>query len=314
MIDSSEDRSVKPVTYLCLVLLLLIVNASQSWAEEVTTERRSDCRYEHAEGGKSSAAFPADDVFRPLIADPKQPQFFASWQGTRIRSDNTHVNAARVGVGENFGIYTSRNGCDGWQVGILGGIFSQFDLDTPSYDLINTDFVIGVPLSWRSGDWSTRVRLYHQSSHLGDEFLLGRPGFERVDFRFEEVEAIVSYDYRWARVYGGGGYLIHREPSTLDRNRAQWGVELRGPSMFSPAGEENARGMRITPVFGADFKAFEELDWIINTNIVGGVEWARNGSTRRLRFLINYYHGFNPYGQFFAQKIETVGCGLYLAF
>jgi hypothetical protein len=29
---------------------------------------------------------------------------------------------------------------------------------------------------------------------------------------------------------------------------------------------------------------------------------------------VNYYHGFNPYGQFFAQKIETVGAGLYLAF
>lgn len=304
----------KPVTYLCLVLLLSIVIASQSWAEEVTTGLRSDCRYEHAEGGKSSAAFPADDVFRPLIADPKQPQFFASWQGTRVRSDNTYVNAAWVGVGENFGIYTSRNGCDGWQVGVLGGIFSQFDLDTPSYDLINTDFVIGVPLSWRSGDWSTRIRLFHQSSHLGDEFLLGRPGFERLDFRFEEVEAIVSYDYRWVRLYGGGGYLVHRVPSTLDRNRAQWGIELRAPRLFSSGQGENAPRFLITPVFGVDFKAFEELDWSINTNIVWGIEWAINRSTRRLRFLMNYYNGFNPYGQFFAQKIETVGFGLYLGF
>ncbi len=55
------------------------------------------------------------------------------------------------------------------------GVF-QFDLSAPSSDLINTDYVVGVPLSWRSGGWSTRVRLYHQSSHLGDEFLLGRPG------------------------------------------------------------------------------------------------------------------------------------------
>lgn len=36
------------------------------------------------------------------------------------------------------------------------------------------------------------------------------------------------------------------------------------------------------------------------------------GSTSRLRVLLDYYHGFSPYGQFFAQKIETVGFGLYL--
>ncbi|MGZ8422402.1 MAG: DUF1207 domain-containing protein, partial [Nitrospira sp.] len=60
-------------------------------------------------------------------------------------------------------------------------------------------------------------------------------------------------------------------------------------------------------------KSFEELNWVINTNVVGGVEWSMDGSSRRFRFLLNYYHGFNPYGQFFAQKVETVGFGLYLS-
>ena len=35
---------------------------------------------------------------------------------------------------------------------------------------------------------------------------------------------------------------------------------------------------------------------------------------RRFRILANYYHGFNPYGQFFNQKIESFGIGFYLAF
>jgi hypothetical protein len=199
-------------------------------------------------------------------------------------------------------------------VGLLAGVFSQFNLDAPSSDLINTDFVVGIPVSWRSGNWSTRVRVYHQSSHLGDEFLLGRPGFNRVNLSYEEVEAILSYDYRWARIYAGGGYLVHREPASLDRSRVQWGVELRGPTLQSPILSQELAGLRITPILGADFKTMEELKWIVNTNVVGGIEWSREGSTRRFRFLVNYYHGFNPYGQFFAQKIETVGAGLYLAF
>jgi hypothetical protein len=191
-------------------------------------------------------------------------------------------------------------------------VFSQFDLSAPSSDLINTDYVVGVPLSWRSGGWSTRVRLYHQSSHLGDEFLLGRPGFNRLNLSFEELEALVSYDYRWGRLYAGGGYLVHREPASLDRNRVQWGVELRGPTIPSPILGRALAGFLVTPVLGADFKSFEELNWVINANVVGGIEWSRQGSSRRFRFLVNYYHGFNPYGQFFAQKVETVGFGFYL--
>lgn len=274
-----------------------------------------DCRYEpDVQGDSGSAAFPNDDVFRPLLADPKQPQFFASWQAARARTERTSANIGSVGFGENFGFYTRREGCNGWQVGLLAGVFSQFNLDAPSSDLINTDFVVGIPVSWRTGNWSTRVRVYHQSSHLGDEFLLGRPGFNRVNLSYEEVEAILSYDYRWARIYAGGGYLVHREPASLDRNRVQWGFELRGSTGPSPILGRELAGLRITPILGADFKALEELKWIVNTNVVGGIEWSREGSTRRFRFLVNYYHGFNPYGQFFAQKIETVGAGLYLAF
>lgn len=296
--------------------VLIFLLANQALAEEATEKKERvtlDCRYEQVGGGTTNSAFPKDDVFRPLLADPKQPQFFASWQATRVRSNHTSANIGSVGFGENFGFYTRRNGCNGWQVGVLAGVFAQFNLDEPSKDLINADYVVGIPLSWRSGGWSTRVRLYHQSSHIGDEFLLGRPGFNRVNLSFEEVEAILSYDYRWARFYAGGGYLVDREPATLDRIRAQWGFELRGPTMDSPILGTVLAGLRITPVLGTDFKSFEELNWVINTNVIGGVEWSMEGSTRRFRVLLNYYHGFNPYGQFFAQKIETIGFGLYLA-
>ena len=300
----------------CWLLTLITLTVGQVGAEEASEKTVStviDCRYEQSDGGIRQSAFPKDDVFRPLLADPKQPQFFASWQATRVRTSQTSANIGSVGFGENFGFYTRRKGCNGWQVGVLAGVFAQFNLDAPSKDLINADYVVGVPLSWRSGAWSTRVRLYHQSSHVGDEFLLGRPGFDRVNLSFEEIEAIVSYDTQWARFYAGGGHLIHREPDLLDRNRAQWGFELRGPTMPSPILGRVLEGLFITPILGADFKSFEELKWIINTNVIGGIEWSMEGSTRRFRVLVNYYHGFNPYGQFFAQKIETIGFGLYLA-
>jgi len=66
---------------------------------------------------------------------------------------------------------------------------------------------------------------------------------------------------------------------------------------------------------GVDFKTFEQQDWVLNTNVAGGLEWNRVGSSRRVRFLVNYYNGFSPYGQFFEQsKLRAVGFGLYLEF
>lgn len=314
-----------PLVWGAVLTTLCTVNAMPVTAEEVkaTDVRWVDCRYEgigtvHADNAGSSRTelFPENDVFRPLMADPKQPQFFAAWQATRVRSNNTSVNIGSVGFGENFGLLGHRNGCNGWQVGILGGVFAQFNLDAPSTDLINADYVIGIPVSWRRGLFSTRVRFYHQSSHLGDEFLLGNPGVHRVNLSYEAVEGIVSLDTpgAWGRVYAGGSVLVARDPTTLDRNGAQWGFELRGPALAAPILGTHLPVLRLRPVVGADFKSYEELHWIINTNVVGGLEWSKADSNRRLRLLLNYYHGFVPYGQFFSQKVEWVGVEVFLLF
>jgi len=277
-----------------------------------------DCRYgqtyEEIDGEAVGEAFPSDDLFRPLLADPKQPQFFTIWQHSRSRTDNSSFSLGSVAIGENFGFYTKRKGCDGWQVGLLTGIFSQFNLSEKNAELINTDFNVGFPLSWRSGNWSMRLRYYHQSSHLGDEFLENRPDFKRLNFTFEEVDAILSYDYKWARLYGGAAYLVHREPDTIDRTRLQWGFEARAPSRRTLILAPFLDRLVVTPVLSADFKSMEELGWIINTNVLGGLEWSRTGTRRHFRIMATYFRGHNPYGQFFSQKIESIGLGAYFTF
>lgn len=282
--------------------------------EEAKAPTVIDCRYDHHDEGETSEAFPSDDVFRPLMADPKQPQFFAIWQQSRSRTDNSSFSLGSVAIGENFGFYTNRKGCNGWQVGLLTGVFAQFNLDEKNAALINTDFNVGIPLSWRSGNWSARLRYYHQSSHLGDEFLASRPDIKPSTFILEEAEGILSYDYRWLRLYGGAAVLVHREPSTIDRTRVQWGFEARAPSMRTRILEPFLNRLLLTPVLSGDFKSHEELGWIVNTNVLGGFEWSRTGSRRHFRIMATYFHGHNPYGQFYNQKIESIGVGAYFTF
>ena len=304
------------------ILWLSISIAEADPAADASKREDVDCRFNanertYSENGRpavwENTFIPDGDVFRPLMADPKQPQIFGIMQSAKALESNTTSTIGSIAFGENFGLWTRRKqgSCDGIQVGVLTGVFSQFNLFDQT-ELVNTDFVIGIPFSWRTDLFSGRVRLYHQSSHLGDEFLLSRPGFNRVDYRFEEVEGILSLNTPngWGRFYFGGGYLVHRQPSTIDRLRAQWGIELRGPEYPVPWSST----LKMVPVLASDFKAFEELQWFVNANLLAGVEWFRLGATRRIRILLNYYYGYNPYGQFFSQKVETVGLGLYLAF
>ena len=281
-----------------------------------------DCRYGHVhektDGETAGEAFPSDDLFRPLLADPQQPQLFALWQSTQLLVEQFSANIGTVGVGENFGFYTRRQGCNGWQISLLTGVFAQFNLDTPNAALVNVDFNVGIPLTWRQGNWSARLRFYHVSSHLGDEFIAANPGFQSISLQYEAVDMIASYDFRnWMRLYGGGEVMVKRHPSTIDRNTAHWGLEARTPR---PLGRSHLFGLLskpilFTPLLTSDFKSVEEQGWYINTNVLMGFDLFRAGSFRRVRMLFNYYHGYNPYGQFFySQKTESFGAGIYFIF
>ena len=251
-------------------------------------------------------AFPTGDLFQPLIADPKQPQFFVSIN--RFQSAGVRYTMASVGFGETFGLYRffgSREG-DGLQLSVEGALFAQFNLSTPSYDLINADYTVGIPVTYRHGDNSLRFRIYHQSSHLGDEFLQSVNPPERVNLSYEAIELIYSREWRGWRVYGGGEYLIHKEPADLKPMSAHWGTEYRGSKPLAWNGRL---------IGGVDMKSLEEHDWAIDTSVKAGFEFGHpNPGQRRLCLMTEWYKGFDPHGQFYHNKVEYYGMGLSLGF
>lgn len=250
--------------------------------------------------------FPTGDLFRPLLADPKQPQFFVSINNSN--SLGTPHTMASVGFGETFGLYKwygSREG-NGLQLSLEGALFAQFQLDSPSSDLINADYTIGFPLTYRFDDNSLRFRVYHQSSHLGDELLLRANPPNRVNLSYEALELLYSREWRGFRAYGGGEYLVHKEPSDLKPLSAHWGVEYRGNDPLLWSGR---------PVIGVDLKNMEEHDWAVDTSIKAGLEFGHpNPGQRRLRVMLEWYEGYDPHGQFYVNKVDYFGLGVSLGF
>jgi hypothetical protein len=256
--------------------------------------------------GDVPIVLPAGDLFRPLIADPKQPQFFVSF--IKLTTPGDRISAASVGYGENFGLWRwpGVHPGEGWQLNFAGGLFALFNLSAPSNDLINADYAIGFTLTHRQGPFSARFRLFHQSSHLGDEFLLNQPNVPRINLSVEAIDAIGSYEWdRW-RAYGGAGYLIGRDPPELKPGFAEAGVEYRSPRFSWDLGRFIA---------GIDLRSFQEQDWKVARSIKAGLELGQaDPGRRRVRVLGEYYKGFSPFGQFFQTNIHYYGVGLYFGF
>ena len=175
---------------------------------------------------------PHGALFAPLHADPRWPQFAGAYRQFTQGLNLAGVFAADFG--ETFAIYRNKAFLDGeWEFGVQAGVFSIFDVSAASIDLVNADYRVGFLSSYRKGALSGFLRIQHQSSHLGDEFLLNNPGITRINLSYEELDVKLSYQlFPWLRLYGGGGYIVHRFPEDLGRGTTQWGVELVSARTF----------------------------------------------------------------------------------
>ena len=265
----------------------------------------------HVDDATGWTWLPQGRLFCPLAADPKAERSFISYLrgdfsilADPAAEDGTNIGA--VGLGDSFAIFRigGRRAGNGLQLDVAAAVFSQFDLDAASFDLINADYLVGLPLTLRTDGFTARLRAYHQSSHLGDEFLLSRNP-ERVNVSFESIELIVSQEVGGLRVYGGGESFFRRDPEELAERLFHAGVELR-PAVF-------ADGRLVTAV---DFKAVDDGTWSRGWSARAGLEIARiptpGHPAEVISLFVEYYDGVAPYGQFYREDIRYWGFGLHL--
>jgi Protein of unknown function (DUF1207) len=247
---------------------------------------------------------PSGMLFAPLLADPVWPRFSASLR--YYIDENDLKDIAAVTMGETIPFFRWQGPEDHlWEVGVQALIFSLFDLTTSSADLLTTDYFGAVFLGWRSDKFSGLARLFHQSSHLGDE--LAKRGVTRRDLSFEGIDAKLSVDLPAGfRVYGGAGYLIRRDPESLDPWFVQLGVEFRSAWRAWQV---------IRPVAAIDVQSREENDWHPALSIRAGVQFdSVQVFGRSLQLLAEYYIGDPREGQFTNREVQYVGAGIYVSF
>lgn len=262
-----------------------------------------------AEDSAPPEVLPSGTLFDPLLADPRWPHFGAAIQDWGGRDDLGTV--ASVSLGNAFSLYQAPGLGGRWGVGLHAAVFALFDLESDSKDLVNADYWVGLPLAWQSGDWSALARIYHQSSHLGDEYLLRSRANQRsrLNLSYEAVDLKLSRHFwqRAVRVYGGAGVLFDQEPDDLAPLMAQWGVEMRGPWAF-------ADGL-LRPIAAVDFQSMEETGWNVDLSARLGVELTSSTDPDYVvQLTLEYYRGRNPNGQFYTHETEFWGLGVHAYF
>ena len=249
--------------------------------------------------------FPTGQVFRPLLADPAEPRVFAS--RLDVKRDAGKFDAVFLGVGYDFGLLRRRseNPTYGWQLSVFGSIDSLFNLDLPGDALVNTDYRIGLPLTWRNDALSMRARVLHQSSHLGDELILGGNAPRRIDLSFEAVDVLLAWERSGLRFYGGGTQIFSSSSSAFEGNMLQAGVDYVSLPIFF--------GQRLAA--GLDVKWLEPADWRSGVSVKAGMMFGRQSLDHRgISLLLEAYDGFAPFGQFFVEDLRYRGVTLQLDF
>ena len=85
---------------------------------------------------------PVGTLFTPLLADPKETRFSTHMVYTRYPPRD--ARGASVSAGGEIGLFREESSLSEtrWQLGISGGAFGEFDLDSPSSDLVNVDYSV----------------------------------------------------------------------------------------------------------------------------------------------------------------------------
>jgi hypothetical protein len=254
----------------------------------------------------SGVWFPESTVlFSPLIANPRDPVYSIAYRGGDEVIANEQI---AISLGDIFPLYRFFNIWGGdLQIDIGACMWANFNMKpvkTPANEfaeLVTTDYILSIPISYARNNLSYRLRIYHISSHLGDEFMVNQPQVARVNPSFEAIDFFASYQFEESlRFYAGPGFILNFDPSfPMKYVYLEYGFE------FKPL----VRKYNHPKLYGGPFLAVDVQQWQLHDfrpslTLQLGYLWSKfERAGRNLRLFFEYHNGYSE-GQFFDQVTE----------
>ncbi|MCB0803167.1 MAG: DUF1207 domain-containing protein [Flavobacteriales bacterium] len=195
-----------------------------------------------------------------------------------------------------------------WEIFAEVGVTTQFEwrhMDTGGIkrNNLNSDYRINLNYVRAFEKSSYRIRMFHVSSHLGDDFISQQGitfaypttmNYEQLDFTyFRDINQKYSY-------YLGAGSVIRPE-------------SIRLPFSYMLGSEANWKNSerKWGWTAGINIKGHQTTDFYPNVKIAAGPAFFSSFKDEPFRIVFEYYNGHIPYSQYEVEKVSWFGAGIY---
>ncbi len=209
---------------------------------------------------------------------------------------------AEVALGENFPVLALRSGDRPITLGFGSQVYARFSLSDTRSALISNDWVVGLNTTAIEGPWALTLELYHESSHLGDEYR-DRFNAARLDWSREVAVGWASYRAGAWRLTSSVSYVLLDELG-LERPGASLAVDFRGRPIGGVLGES----LRL--VGGVYFEGNAATSWRVSTSAKLGISLGSSGVGRDLGIALIAHDGLSTQRQFFREESRYLGVEL----
>ena len=242
-----------------------------------------------------------------IFLDPVEMQMSGSINGL-LSEDFLEQQYLPFTVGVDQSIFSKQvSETKAWEIVGEMGVFTQFDWKEvegiQQRNLINVDYKIAFSFVKQIDKIHTyRVRFFHVSSHLGDDFIIRNSinsyTENRVNYEQLELTYIRQLPQLKSKVFAGVGGVIRPDA-------------LRKPFSYIVGMDRANQDKKHSLTGGFVIKGFQETDFNLNLKAGVGMAYRSDSKKEPIRIILEYCTGHLPYSQFEQQKIEWLGLGLY---
>jgi hypothetical protein len=250
-----------------------------------------------------------DRIFKALYLDPNESQAYgainAYWE------NDTFGQKTYMPVG--FGFYKPLfrwNKKRAIEFGFDASAHAQFEWDPGNEisprNFLNADFKISLLLNIRlQKQHALRLRFYHVSSHLGDDYLIQKNinSYFPNPNNYEQLDLTWYFDRPLIGLYAGAGAVVR--PETIRRRFC-----LQAGSLLDKPLKDGK--LPVGLVSGFDLKILQEDDFNPRLKTAAGVRFGAPDG-RPVRLMIEFYRGNLPYSPYEFKRVQWLGLGLHFS-
>ena len=253
-----------------------------------------------------STAGAAQDRFFPAVRSFELPEASPRVYGVVGRLISTRRGDSRFGnqreaeaiLGENVPLVAIKRGPRPIVLGFGSQVYGRFSLDDSKTSLISVDWVAGLNATAPLGLLALTMEVYHESSHLGDEYR-DRFQAERLDWSREVIAGWATYGAgRW-RLTGGVSYVLY-DGLNLPKTAAAFGLDFG-------RGRNQILTRAVEPVVGFYVDAAAATGWRLSNSAKLGLAFRQGAGARRVGLALIAHHGLSTQRQFFRQESQYLG-------